>query len=142
MSSSISGPTLHTPFPNRTLRNKAYTPLCLLWKCPMNPSRWTTCQAFCQRSREMTVFLWWLIVLLKWPFLVPARRASQKRPLPRSSSNECGYILGYHKPSSWIRRFGFSTYFGRAYGHFWTPRSPNPLPSTPKWMAKLRSSTR
>jgi hypothetical protein len=36
--------------------------------------------------------------------------------------------------------FGSSTHSGRASGHCWIPSSPNPLPSTPKQKAKLRSS--
>jgi hypothetical protein len=81
-----------------TIKKQGMYTLCLLLKCPRNPSRWTTCRSFRQTSGEMTVFLWWLIIFLKWWLLSLARRASQQRPLPSSSSNECGYIMGYHKP--------------------------------------------
>jgi IS30 family transposase len=30
----------------------------------------------------------------------------------------------------------FSAHSGRASGHYWTPSSPNPRPSTPRQMAK------
>jgi hypothetical protein len=141
MSTSISGPALPALFPNRPLRNKACTPLFLLLTGPGNPSQWTTCRAFHPPSGEMTVFLWLLIAFPRWRLWPPARRASQWRPLPSSSLNECGYILGYHKPLSQIGTVGSSTHSGRASGHCWTPSSPNPLPSTPRWMAKPRSST-
>jgi hypothetical protein len=32
----------------------------------------------------------------------------------------------------------FSAHSGRASGHYWTPSSPNPRPSTPRQMAKPR----
>jgi hypothetical protein len=57
-----------------------------------------------------------------------------------SSSNKCGSILGYHRPSSSTRTTGSSTHFGRVSGHCWTPSSLNPLLSTPKQMTKQRSS--
>jgi hypothetical protein len=142
MSTIISSPTLPTPFPNRTLRRKECTPLYLLLKGPGNPYQWITCRAFHQPSAEMILFLWWLIIFLKWRLWPIARRESQQRPLPRSSLNECGYILGYHKPSSHIGKFGSLTHSGRASSHCCTPISPNPFPSIPRWMAKLRSSTR
>ena len=31
---------------------------------------------------------------------------------------------------------GSSVHFGSAYGHYWTPSSPNPLPSIPKLMVR------
>jgi hypothetical protein len=129
-------------FPNRPLRKRACTPLFLLLTCHGNPSQWTTCRAFRPPRGEMTVFLWLLIAFPKWRLWSPARRASQHRPLPSSSLNEYGYILESHKPLSQIGIVGSSTHSGRAFGHCWTPSSPNPLPSTPRQMAKLRSSIR
>jgi hypothetical protein len=46
--------------------------------------------------------------------------------------NESGYILESHKPLYNIGIVDFSAHSGRASGHFWTPSSPNPQPSTPK----------
>jgi hypothetical protein len=51
MSTSISGPALPVLFPNRPLRNKACTPLCLLLTGPRNPSQWTTCQGLPSTKR-------------------------------------------------------------------------------------------
>jgi hypothetical protein len=48
--------------------------------------------------------------------------------------------FGIPKPLSQIGTVGSSTHSGRASGHCWIPSSPNPLPSTPRQMAKLRSS--
>jgi hypothetical protein len=124
--------------PNRPLRNRACTPLFLLLIGHGNPSQWTTCRASHPPSGEMTVFLWLLIAFLRWRFWLPARRASQQRPLPSSSLNESGYILESHKPLSQIGIVDFSTHSGRASGHCWTPSSPNPRPSTPRQMAKPR----
>jgi hypothetical protein len=137
-STSISGPALPALLPNRPLRNRAYTPLFLLLIGHGNPSQWTTCRASHPPSGEMTVFLWLLITFLRWRFWLPARRASQQRPLPSSSLNESGYILESHKPLSQIGIVDFSAHSGRASGHCWTPSSPNPWPSTPRQMAKPR----
>jgi hypothetical protein len=138
-SASISGPALPALLPNRPLRNRACTPLFLLLTGHGNPSQWTTCQASHPPSGEMTMFLWLLIAFLRWRFWLPARRASQQRPLPSSSLNESGYILESHKPLSHIRTVNFSAHSSRASGHYWTPSSPNPWPSTPRQMAKPRS---
>jgi hypothetical protein len=120
--------------PNQTLRNMSCTPLFLLLKGHGNPSQWTTCWASCPPSGAMNVFLWFLIAFLRWRLWSPARRASQKRPLPSSSLNEFGYILESHKPLSQIGTVNFSTHSGQASGHCWTPSSPNPRPSTPdRW---------
>ena len=140
MSISISDIALPVSFPSQPSRSKAYTPLFLLPKFLGNPSRWITCMAFHPPSNAMIVYLWWFIIFWRWPFSHPARRASQRQILPRSSSNECGSIFGYHKTSSMIRTTGSSTHFGRVSGHYWTPSSINPLPSTLKLMAKQRSS--
>jgi hypothetical protein len=140
MSTSILGLAWPTPFSNRPLRNKACRPLCPLPTSLGNPSQWTTCWVFLQPSREMTVFFWLLINFPRWRLRLLARRASQWRPLPRYSSNECGYIFGYHKPLSHIGTFSSLAHSGRASGHGWTPSSPNTMPSTPKQIAKLRSS--
>jgi hypothetical protein len=51
-----------------TIIKKACTPLFVLLKGPGNPSRWNTYWAFHQPSGEMNVFLWWLIIFLKWRF--------------------------------------------------------------------------
>jgi hypothetical protein len=51
-----------------------------------------------------------------------------------------GFTLGYHRPSSPTETIGSSTPFGRVSGLCWTPSSQNPLLSTPKPMAKPRSS--
>jgi hypothetical protein len=70
----------------------------------------------------------------KMAIMAPARRASQQRPLPRSSLNESGYILESHKPLSHIGTVDFSTHSGRASGHCWTPSSTNPcLPPPDRW---------
>jgi hypothetical protein len=140
-STSISDLAMHMPSPNQPLRSKACTPLCLLPAGHGNPSQWTTCQAFLQLSREMTMFLWGLIGFLRWASSQPARRISQWRPLPISSLNECGYTSGYHRPSYHIETIGSSAHFGPASGHCWTPSSSNASPSTPKLMSKQRSST-
>jgi hypothetical protein len=137
-STSISGPTLPMLFPNRPLRNRAYTPLFLLLTGHGNPSQWITCWASHPPSGEMTLFFWLLITFLRWRLWLPARRASQQRPLPSSSLNESGYILESHKPLSYIKIVYFSAHFGQASGHYWTPSSPNPRPSTPRQMAKPR----
>jgi hypothetical protein len=125
--------------PNRPLRNRACTPLFLLLTGHGNPSQWTTCRASHPPTRQMTVFLWLLITFLRWLLWLPTRRESQQRPLPSSSLNESGYILESHKPLSQIKIVDFSVHFGRAYSHCWTPSSPNPWPSTPRQMAKMRS---
>ena len=133
-STSISGPRLPVLFPNQPLRRISCTPLFLLLTGHGNPSQWTTCWASHPPSGEMTVFLWLLIISLRWRFWLPTRRASQQRPLPSSSLNEFGYILESHKPLYQIVIIDFSAHSSRASGHCWTPSSPNPRPSTPnKW---------
>jgi hypothetical protein len=64
--------------------------------------------------------------------LQPARRISEWKILPSTSSNECGSILGYHIPSSLTKTTSSSSHFGRVFGHCWTPISLNPLLSTPQ----------
>jgi hypothetical protein len=127
-------------FPNRPLRNRAYTLLFVLLKGHGNPSQWTTCRASHPPSGEMTVFLWLLIAFLRWRLWLPTRRTSQQSPLPISSLNESWYILESHKLLYYIGTVDFSSHSSRASGHCWTPRSPNPWPSTPRHMAKPRSS--
>jgi hypothetical protein len=78
----------------------------------------------------------------KMAILTACKKNITRQILPRSSSNECGSILGYHRPSSPTRTTGSSTHFGRVSGHCWTPSSLNPLLSTPKQMTKHRSSIR
>jgi hypothetical protein len=142
MSTSISDLALSMSFPSQPSRSKAYTPLSLLPRSFGNPSQWITCMAFRPPSKEMTVYLWLLICFRRWPSSQPARRISQRQILPSSSSNECGSILGYHRPSSPTGTTGSSTHFGRVSSQCWTPSSLNPLLSTPKQMAKQRSSIR
>jgi hypothetical protein len=89
-SESILGPALPALFTNQLLRNRACTPLFLLLIGHENPYQWTTCWASHPPSGEMIVFLWFLIVFLRWRFWSPARRASQQRPLPSSSLNDLG----------------------------------------------------
>jgi hypothetical protein len=98
--------------PNRPLRNRACTPLFLLLTGHGNPSQWTTCQASCTPSGEMTMFFWLLITFLRWRLWLPERRSSQQKPLPSSSLNESGYILESHKPLSQIETVDFSTHSG------------------------------
>jgi hypothetical protein len=141
MSTSIFGPALSDLFPNRPLRNKTCTPLCLLLTGPENLSQWTTCQAFHPPSGEMTVFLCLSIAFPIWRFCLPTRRSSQQRPLLSSSLNECGYILVCQKPLSKIRIVDSSRHSSRASVHCWTPSSTNPMTSTPIRMAKPRLST-
>jgi hypothetical protein len=141
-STSISDLALLVPFPSQPSRSKTYTPLFLLLRGLGNPSQWITCLAFHPPSKAMIVYLWWLNGFQRWSFSQPRRRASQWQILPIYSSNECGSILGYHRPSSLIRKSSSSTHFGRVSSHYWTPSSLNPLPSTLKLMAKLRSSIR
>jgi hypothetical protein len=50
--------------------------------------------------------------------------------------------LEYQRPSSSTETTGSSAPFGRVSGLCWTPSSQNPLLSTPKPMAKPRSSIR
>jgi hypothetical protein len=140
MSTSISGPTPPVLFPNQPLRNMACTPLFLLLTSHGNPSPWTTCQASHPPRGTMPVFLWLLIAFPRWQFWSPARRKSLQRPLPSSSLNVSRYTLGSHKSLSLIGTVGSSTHSGRTSGHCWIPSSPNPLPSTPRQMAKLSSS--
>jgi hypothetical protein len=64
----------------------------------------------------MITYFWWLISFRRWPFSQPVRRESSWHILPRSSSNECGSILGYHRPSSLIGTPGSSTNFGQVSG--------------------------
>jgi hypothetical protein len=137
-SASISSPTLPALLPNRTLRNRACTPLFLLLIGHGNPSQLTTCRSSHPPSGEMNMFFLLLITFLRWQFWLLARRASQQRSLPRSSLNESGYILESHKPLSQIGIVDFSAHSSQASRHYWTLSSPNPQPSTPKQMAKLR----
>lgn len=88
----------------------------------------------------MTVCLWLLINFWIWPSSQPVRRLSQWPILERYSSNKFGFTLGYHRPSSPIDKTGSSTPFGQLSGLCWTPISQNPLLSTPKLIAKPRSS--
>jgi hypothetical protein len=138
-SASTSGPALPALLPNWPLRNKVGTPLLLLLIGHGNPSQWTTCRASHPPNGEMTVFLWLWISFLRWWLWLLVIRASQQRPFPSSSLNEYGYILDSHKPLSHIGTIDFLAHFGRDSSHYWTPSSPNPLPSTPRQMAKLRS---
>jgi hypothetical protein len=137
---SISDIALPVPLSSQPLRSKAYTTLFLLPRGLGNPSRWITCLIFCPPSEEMIVYLWRLISFQRWPFSQPVRRASQRHILLISSSNVCRSILGYHKPSSQIGTTSSSTHFGGVSGQCWTPSSLNPLLSTPKMMAKHKSS--
>jgi hypothetical protein len=139
-SASILDLALPMSFPIQPSRSKAYTPLFLLPRGLGNPSQWITCLAFHPPSKAMISYLRWLIGFQRWPFSQPARRASQRQILEISSSNECGSILGYYRPSSLIGTIGSSTHFGRVSGHCWTPISLNPFPSTLKPMARQRSS--
>jgi hypothetical protein len=82
--------------------------------------------------------LWFLIAFIRWKLWLPTRRESQQRPLPSSSLNKSRYILESHKPLSQIGIVDFSAHSDRASNHYWTPSSPNPQPSTPRQMAKLR----
>jgi len=141
MSTSISSHALHFLFPNNPIRKKAFTLLFLLLTWPRDLSQWTTCRSFHPWSGEMIVFLWLWITFPRWWLWPPARRTSQQRPVPSSSLNKCGYTLGSHKPLSQIGIVDSSTHFGWASGHYWTPSSPNPLPSTLRQMAKPSSST-
>jgi hypothetical protein len=94
------------PFPSPPSRNRGYTPLFLLQIGLGSPSPWTTCLVYLQPSMGMTVSSWSLIDSLRWKFWHPARRASQSRPLPSSSSHMFGFILGYHKLLSLIETVG------------------------------------
>jgi hypothetical protein len=136
---SISNLPLHVPLPSHPSRSKDYTPLFLLLRGLGNPSQWITCLAFHRPRKAMIVYLWWLIGFQRWSFSQPARRALQWKILSISSLNECGSILGYHKPSSMIGTAGSSAHFSQVYGHFWTTISLNPLPSTLKSMAIHKS---
>jgi hypothetical protein len=100
MLASISDLTLHVPFPSQPSKSKAYTPLSLSLRILWNPSLWITCLAFHTPSKEMIVYLWSLIGFQRWSSSQPTRITSQWKILPSSSSNECGSILGYHRPSS------------------------------------------
>jgi hypothetical protein len=82
------------------------TPLFLLRIGLGSPSPWTTCLVCLQPSMGMTVSSWSLIDSLRWKFWHPARRASQPRPPPSSSSHMFGFILGYHKLLSMIEIVG------------------------------------
>lgn len=90
----------------------------------------------------MPLFLWSSTNFLRCPFWPPARRVSQQKPMLSSSSNECGYTLGSHIPLSQIRTTSYWVHFGQASVRCWIPSSLIPQPSTPKLMAKHRSSTR
>jgi hypothetical protein len=46
--------------------------------------------------------------------------------------------FGIPQTISQIEIVNFSAHSGRASGHYWTPSSPNPQPSTPRQMAKPR----
>jgi hypothetical protein len=140
MLTSISVPAPLALFPNRPLRNMECTLLCLLLTCCGNPSQWTTCWVSLPPRGDMIVFLWLLIAFPIWRFSPPARRTSQQKPLPRSYLNEYGYILGSHKSLSHIMIVFSSAHSGQPSSHCWIPSSPNPLLSTPRQMAKLRSS--
>jgi hypothetical protein len=139
MSTIISYPALLVPFPSQPSRIKAYTPLFVPLRSLENPSLWITCLAFHPPRKEMIFFLWSLIGFRRWPLSQPGRRTSQWKILPIPSSNKCGSILGYHRPSSSIGTIGSSTHFGRVFGHCWTPSSLNPLFSTHKQMTKHSS---
>jgi hypothetical protein len=135
-SKSISDIALIMTFPSQTSRRNAYTHLFLVSKILCNPYQWITCLAFRPPRKAMAVYLWSLISFRRCPSPHPAIRISQRRILPKSSSNKCEFILGYHRPSSLTRTSGFSAHFGRVSGHCWTPRSLNTLLSTPKKMNK------
>jgi hypothetical protein len=60
-SASILYLAMLVPFPNHTSRSKDYTPLFLLPRGLVNPSRWITCMAFHPPSKAMIAYLWWLI---------------------------------------------------------------------------------
>jgi hypothetical protein len=141
VSASIYGPSLPMLFPNHPLRNKACTLLFLLLMGPRNPSQWTTFWSFLPPNGEMTMLFWLLIAFPRWRLCMHTRRTSQRRPLRISYLNDCEYTLGSHKPLSHIETVGSSTHSGQASGHCWTPISPNPIPFTPRSMAKPRLST-
>jgi hypothetical protein len=141
-STSISDLALFVPFPNKPSRSKDYTTLFLLSKSLGNPCEWITCLAFHPPSKEMTAYLWSLISFRRWPSSQPARRISQRKVLPISSLNKCGSILEYHRPSSPSGMIGSLAHFGRFSIQCWTPRSLNPMLSTPKERTKQRSSIR
>jgi hypothetical protein len=141
-STSILDLALLVPLPSQPSRSKAYTPFFLLPRILGNPSQWIICLAFCPPSKAMTAYLWSLIGFRRWPSSQPTRRTPQRQILPSSSSNECGSILGYHRPSSLTGTTGSSTHFGRVSSHCCTPSSLNTLLSTPKQTTKQRSSIR
>ena len=126
------------PLPNQPLRRRDCThPYQSLTNLGIL-SQWITCLAYHPQIMAMIVFLWLLIDSLKWPFWQLARRISWLRPRPRSSLIMYGFILGSHWQSFLIKIAGSSVHFGPAYGHCWTPSSPNPLPSIPKLMVRQR----
>jgi hypothetical protein len=96
--------------------------------------------ALLSTKRGNDYVFWLLIIFPRWRFWLPARRTSPQRPLPRSYLNASRYTLGSHKPLSQIGAVSSLAHSGQAFGHYWIPSSPNPLPSTPRQMAKLRSS--
>jgi len=96
---SISDHALHVPLPSKPLKHKEYSPLYLLSMGPRNPYRWTTYQVSPPLNMEMTTYLWFLIDSLIWQFWLLARRVSQQKSLPNSSSTMHGYTWDYHKPS-------------------------------------------
>jgi hypothetical protein len=72
---------------NQPLRNRLYTPL----PTPNRP--WESISMDYMLGLQSTkqgndCVFWLLIAFLRWRFWSPARRASQQRPLPRSSLNE------------------------------------------------------
>jgi hypothetical protein len=139
MSESISSPGSPILLPNRPIRNRAFTPLYLLLTSNGNPSQWTTCLGSHPPRGAMTVFLRLLIAFPRLRLWPPTRRITLQRPLPSYYLNASQYTLGSHKPLSHIGMVSSSTHSGRSSSHCWIPSSPNPLPSTPRQISKLRS---
>jgi hypothetical protein len=141
-SASISYLGLLMPLPRQPSRSEDYIPLFLLPRILGNLSQWSTCLTFRPPRKEMVVHFCSLIGFQRWPSSQPTRRISQRQILPSSSSNECGSIFGYHRPSSLTKTIDSSTHFGQVSSHSWTPISLNPLLSTPKQTTKQRLSIR
>lgn len=133
-SANISDRALPAPSPNQPLRSRNCTHPYRHLTSPGRPYKWITCPTYHLESMEMISFLWLLIGSLKVPFRQLARRISQLMPWPRSSLSVYWFILGFHRQSFMIRIAVSLVHFGPTFGHFWTPSSPNTLPSIPKWI--------
>jgi hypothetical protein len=142
MLGSTSNPALPAPLPNRPSRSKAYILLCLLLFGLGNPSPWITCRAFLLLSMAMTVFLWSSTDSLRWSIMMACKKSITTEATDKLFFERVWVHFGI--PQSIIsdrdNRF-LSTFWSSLWSMLDTKLTKSML-STPKLMAKQRSSTR